>query len=50
MAEAIRRVADDPNWGREMGLQGRRYLEEHFDRSVIAGKLLSVMEDMTGSK
>jgi hypothetical protein len=32
-----------------MGLAGRKYLEEHFSRSVIAEKLVRVMEDLVGS-
>jgi glycosyltransferase involved in cell wall biosynthesis len=46
LAEAIAFLADDVVRSHEMGLAGRRYLEEKFSRAVIAGKLLVLMEDM----
>ena len=39
LADAVRRMADDPEGTRQMGKNGRAYLEEHFDREVLAGKL-----------
>jgi hypothetical protein len=29
-----------------MGLMGRKYLEDHFDREKIAGDLAGLMEEM----
>jgi glycosyltransferase involved in cell wall biosynthesis len=46
LAEAIAFLADDVVRSHEMGLAGRRYLEQKFSRAVIAGKLLVLMEYM----
>jgi glycosyltransferase involved in cell wall biosynthesis len=44
LAEAIRSLAADPQKGRQMGLAGRRCVEESFDRALLAGKLAVIME------
>jgi glycosyltransferase involved in cell wall biosynthesis len=46
IAEAIRRLAADPEQSRAMGLKGRKYLEENFSRAVIGEKLVSLLEEM----
>jgi glycosyltransferase involved in cell wall biosynthesis len=46
LAAAIRRLAADPQTGRDMGLRGRRYVESHFDRPVLADRLVALMEKM----
>ena len=46
LAEAIAFLADDRVRSHEMGLAGRRYLEQKFNRTAIAGKLLMLMEGM----
>lgn len=46
MADVIRRLANDPQKSRAMGLNGRRYLEENFSREAIGEKLLAVLMDM----
>ncbi len=43
VARAIRTLAAEPSRAREMGLQGRRYLELHFNREKIAETLLQVL-------
>jgi glycosyltransferase involved in cell wall biosynthesis len=48
MAEAIRTMASNPSYGREMGLLGRGYLEKNFSRSVIGEQLLVLLEEVTG--
>jgi len=48
LADAIRSLATDREKARQMGLQGRAYLEEHFSRAVIGEKLLGLLEEMTG--
>ena len=49
LAETIRRMASDPTRSKEMGMNGRRYVEEHFNRSILAQELAEVMEDMAGN-
>jgi glycosyltransferase involved in cell wall biosynthesis len=48
LANAVRKLAEDPELRRRMGLAGRDYVERNFDRSVLARKLLLVMEKMVG--
>ncbi len=50
LAEAISKLAGDRKKSRAMGLKGRKYLEEHFGREKIAGKLIDVLEGMTKKK
>lgn len=45
LAESLRTLAGDRQKSRDMGLVGRRYLEEHFSRTAIAEKLLGLMEE-----
>jgi glycosyltransferase involved in cell wall biosynthesis len=47
LAEAIRRLADDPQAGRTMGLNARRYVEAHFDRPALARRLEELLQGMT---
>jgi glycosyltransferase involved in cell wall biosynthesis len=46
LAEAIRKLSANRSESRIMGLRGRKYLEEHFSRAVIAGKLLEILKSM----
>ena len=46
LAAAIRSLAGDPQRSREMGLNGRRYIEANFNRPLLAEKLAAIMEDM----
>jgi glycosyltransferase involved in cell wall biosynthesis len=46
LAAAVRVLAADPSRAREMGLAGRRYLEAHFGREALAGKLESLLLEM----
>jgi glycosyltransferase involved in cell wall biosynthesis len=46
LAEVIVKLADDPGKSRAMGLAGRKYLEEHFNREQMAGKLMGILEGM----
>ncbi len=43
LAQAILQLADDPGLARQMGCQARLYVESHFDRSILASKLMSIM-------
>jgi glycosyltransferase involved in cell wall biosynthesis len=46
LAEAIQKLTLDKEKARQMGLQGRAYLEAHFSRAVIGEKLLGLLEEM----
>jgi len=46
LADAIRRLADDPQAARAMGECGRRYVAAHFDRAALAGRLEAVLKEM----
>jgi glycosyltransferase involved in cell wall biosynthesis len=46
LARAIRQLAADKTTSRQMGLAGRKYLEQYFSRSAEAEKLAGIMEDM----
>jgi len=44
LAEAIRRLAGDPERAREMGLRGREVVEAHFDRATLAAQFAEIIE------
>ena len=46
LTRAILRLAEEQDAGREMGLRGRRYVEQHFDRKILAEKLAILIEGM----
>ena len=48
LADAIGRLAEDPEGSRRMGMAGRAYLESHFSREQMAERLVRVMEDTVG--
>ncbi len=50
MAEAIRSLAADPKNARQMGQNGKGYLEDHFSREVLAAALLGVLRSTAASK
>ena len=50
LANAIRKLASDPQKCREMGMNGRKYLEENFSREAIGEKLVELLEEMVGKK
>jgi glycosyltransferase involved in cell wall biosynthesis len=47
LAETIKILATNPGRSREMGLAGRKYLEEHFSRDKIAEKLMKLLTSST---
>ncbi len=47
ITDAISKLAADPERSREMGLKGRKYLEENFSRAAIGDKLLNLLEELT---
>ena len=46
LASAIRRLADDPRYGQAMGQNGRRCVEERFDRAMLAEGFIKILEAM----
>ena len=46
LADAIRTLAANKDKARQMGLDGRKYLEENFSRAVIGEKLLGLLEEI----
>jgi len=46
LARAILQLADNPELARKMGRQARVYVESHFDRVMLASKLLDIMLGM----
>lgn len=46
LAQAIRRLADNPQGARAMGMNGRRRVEELFDRARLTGRLADILEEM----
>jgi glycosyltransferase involved in cell wall biosynthesis len=49
LADAIRMLATDPQRQQAMGRQGRRYVEEHFDRDMLA-RLYRKLLDSPGGR
>ena len=50
LREAIESLADDRPAGKAMGLRGRQYVEEHFDRPILAEKMLATMRALIPTK
>ena len=46
LSKAILFLADNPELAHRMGRQGRIYVEAHFDRVILASKLLEIMLGM----
>ena len=46
LLEAIEKLAGDKNKAREMGLCGRKYLEENFSRERFAGQLVNLLYEI----
>ena len=43
IGEAIRRLADDPEAAKDMGRNGQKYVEAHFNRRLMAEKMEEVL-------
>ncbi len=46
LADAVRELAADPAHARQMGANGRGYIEDHFDRVKLADQLVNLLEKM----
>lgn len=46
LADAIRRLAADPDGARRMGAAGRAYALEHYDRAALAARFVAVVESL----
>jgi glycosyltransferase involved in cell wall biosynthesis len=46
LAEAVRELAANPVHARQMGANGRRYIEEHFARLKLADQLVDLLEKL----
>lgn len=46
IAAAVCQLADQPDTGRQMGLRGRKYVETHFDRAILAGELENLLKNL----
>ncbi len=49
LANAIRKLASDPNQSRAMGLRGRDYLQKNFSRAAIGEKLIRLLEELVAA-
>ncbi|MFH1183431.1 MAG: glycosyltransferase family 4 protein [Chloroflexota bacterium] len=50
LADAILLLAANPARARRMGLDGKRYLEQHFSREEIARRLMQVLDSTLGDR
>jgi glycosyltransferase involved in cell wall biosynthesis len=48
LADAIRKLADDPAQRETMGERGRAYVAEHFDRRALADRYRALLESVVG--
>lgn len=48
MADAVAQLAADPALRERLGESGRRYVEEHYDRGVLAGRFTDIVERVAG--
>ncbi|MDK2981799.1 MAG: hypothetical protein PWQ55_2146 [Chloroflexota bacterium] len=49
LSEAILKLYQDPKGARQMGLNGQRYLAEHFDRARIAADFMDRIQKTVGA-
>ncbi|MCJ7432694.1 MAG: glycosyltransferase, partial [Anaerolineales bacterium] len=50
LAHVMRELAKDKVCAREMGLKGRKYLEENFSRTASVEKLAEILKGVVGSR
>ncbi len=49
LADAVRRLSENPDIGAEMGSRGYEYVRTHFDRRKLARRYLDVLEDVAAA-
>lgn len=49
LAAEVKRMRDDSGYAKKMGMNGRKYVAENFDRSKLALKFEEVLLQMTGN-
>jgi glycosyltransferase involved in cell wall biosynthesis len=50
LANAVRRLAADEQLRSELGERGRTFVEENYDRAVLARRYLSILEDVVSRR
>ncbi len=50
LAAALETLAADRSMGRTLGMNGRRYLETHFDRASLANQLAALVESLVHNR
>ncbi len=50
LAEAIKRIYKDSDWGKELGENGRVYVEENISRQAITRKYCELIKDLISNK
>lgn len=48
LADAVERLADDPQLSERLGRQARDYVAEHFDRDRLAERFLDLLHEVLG--
>ena len=46
LTESILKLADNPDLSKQMGSNGRQYIQQHFDRRKLAERYLSLLEQI----
>jgi len=46
LANTIKQLSSDPDLCIKMGSKGRQYFEKHFDRQLLAKKLIKILEEL----
>lgn len=47
LADALIRLADEPEWAKQLGRNGRRYIQEHFDRKKLAERYTDLLQKLS---
>jgi len=50
LADTIKQLSSDPDLCIKMGSQGRKYIEKHFDRQLLANKLTKIIEELISAE